>query len=53
MDVVVEYVGLSIILAGLLSTYRGGGGEERGMMVFGGVLLLGLPGHFLIGSIFL
>ena len=49
------YVGLNIILAGLESTYRGGEGEdeERGMTVFGGVLLLGLPGHFPNGIEFL
>ena len=44
------YVGLNIIPAGLLSTYRGDKGEESGITVGGGVL--GLPGHFLIGIIF-
>ena len=51
--VIEVYVGLNIILAGLLSTYRGSEGDERGMAVGGGVLLLGLPGHFMIGMIFL
>ena len=52
--VIVLYVGLNIIVAGLLSTYRGSEGEEEsGMTVFGGVLLLGLPGHFPNGIVFL